>query len=234
MLQLAYCLGFEEIYMIGVDADYVIPTDAKEGSAYSVGVIDMESDDTNHFHPDYFGKGFRCHDPQAEKRVEAYQEARKVVDQTNQRIYNATIGGQLEVFERRDDAFLFAKPAALTPVDYPRVLVLDMTAIGDGTATSEIKHNLMADWPADRLLQVAHKGPDGLMLARGRVNNAASMLPTSDVEANAIIDVFNPDVIVYRPVPNTPALHDFSMTVIERLKRPLVTWLMDDWPLGRW
>lgn len=230
MLQLAYYLGFEEIYMIGVDADYAIPTDAKEGSAYSVGVIDMDSDDTNHFHPDYFGKGFRWHDPQVEKMVEAYQEARKVVDETNQRIYNATIGGQLEVFERRDYASLFAKPEALTPADYPRVLVLDLTAIGDGTATGEIKHNLLADWPADRLLQVALKGPDGLMLTRGRINNVASTWATFEAEANAIIDVFDPEVIVYRPVPNTAVLHDFAMKVIERLNRPLVTWLMDDWP----
>ena len=36
----------------------------------------MPSDDPNHFHPDYFGKGFRWHDPQVNKMIEAYQRPR--------------------------------------------------------------------------------------------------------------------------------------------------------------
>lgn len=106
-MQLAYYLGFESIYLIGVDASYDMPDDLQEGCSYGVGVLDMKSDDTNHFHPDYFGKGFRWHDPQVDKMVDAYEEAKKVLKKTSQRIYNATIGGKLEVFERRSFQQIF-------------------------------------------------------------------------------------------------------------------------------
>lgn len=231
MLQMAYYMGFEEIYMIGVDASYSIPADAEQASSYAVGVIDMKSDDVNHFHPDYFGKGFRWHDPQVSKMVEAYQEARKVVDQTNQRIYNATVGGQLEVFERRDYASLFKDHDALTQKDYPRMLLIDMTAIGDGTATGEIKQNLLGDWPSEQLLQLGHMLPGNIILSRGRTNGTASILHVTPAEASAMVDAFDPDVILYRPVPDTKVLHDFAMKLIKRLNKPLVTWIMDDWPI---
>jgi 6-hydroxymethylpterin diphosphokinase MptE-like protein len=106
-MQLAFYLGFEEVYLIGVDASYDLPKDVERGDDYNVGVLDMKSDDPNHFHPDYFGKGFRWHDPQVDKMVDAYKEARRVTDMTSQRIYNATVGGQLEVFERRAFSTLF-------------------------------------------------------------------------------------------------------------------------------
>ena len=56
-LQLAYYLGFKNIYVIGVDVDYQIPEDVKKTQDYNVEVLDMDSDDPNHFHQDYFGKG---------------------------------------------------------------------------------------------------------------------------------------------------------------------------------
>ncbi len=165
-MQLAFYLGFEEIYLIGVDASYDLPKDVEQADSYAVGVLDMKSDDPNHFHPDYFGKGFRWHDPQVGKMVEAYQEARRVVDGTGQRIYNATVGGKLEVFERRAYADLFANarsPEAVAAenekalaerVVVPRILVLDMTARGDGTATGELKANIFSQWPDDWYLQI--------------------------------------------------------------------------------
>ncbi|MFV3131455.1 6-hydroxymethylpterin diphosphokinase MptE-like protein [Niveispirillum sp. KHB5.9] len=109
-LQLAYFLGFEEIYLIGVDANYVLPADVQQSDKYGVGILDMGSDDPNHFHPDYFGKGYRWHDPQVDKMIQAYGEAERVVRGTGTRIYNATVGGKLEVFERRPFASLFVSP----------------------------------------------------------------------------------------------------------------------------
>lgn len=95
MMQMAAWLGFEEIYLIGVDASYAIPADAKESREYGVGVLDMKSDDPNHFDPDYFGKGFRWHDPQVDKMIDAYREARRALEGTGQTIWNAGIGGAL-------------------------------------------------------------------------------------------------------------------------------------------
>lgn len=111
-LQIAAYLGFKNIYLIGVDADYEIPADVEQGDDYHVGVLDMKSDDPNHFHPDYFGKGFRWHDPQVHKMIEAYHEARKATEKSGQKIWNAGVGGKLEVFDRVD--FSNILPDALT------------------------------------------------------------------------------------------------------------------------
>jgi hypothetical protein len=70
-LQLAHYLGFEEVYLIGVDADYDLPKDTAAANEYGTAVLDMRSDDPNHFHPDYFGKGFRWHDPNVDRMVAA-------------------------------------------------------------------------------------------------------------------------------------------------------------------
>jgi Protein of unknown function DUF115 len=120
LMQLAAYLGFRNIYLIGVDASYDIPKDTQETKAYGVGVLDMKSDDPNHFDPNYFGKGFRWHDPQVDKMLEAYAEARRSLEGTGQTIYNATIGGQLEVFERVDYASLFPRAAPGHPVTIKR------------------------------------------------------------------------------------------------------------------
>lgn len=237
MMQIAAYLGFEEIYLVGVDASYAIPVDATEGKEYGVGVLDMKSDDPNHFDPNYFGKGFRWHDPQVDKMIEAYTEARRTLEGTGQAIYNATVGGQLEVFERRDFNKIF--PMARQPDEverdkaargYPKMLMLDMTAMGNGTATGEIKSNLTRDWPAERLLQLARHGKDGFALVRPDGEGGYLSEPASRASAMAEIEAFDPDVVMYRPVPNVSWLHEASMDIIRKLDKPLITWIMDDWP----
>jgi hypothetical protein len=106
-LQLAYYLGFREIILIGVDADYSIPLDAVTTSDYGVDVLDMSSDDPNHFDPNYFGKGYRWHDPQVDKMLAAYAEAQRAIEGTGVQILNAGVGGKLEVFPRVDYSSLF-------------------------------------------------------------------------------------------------------------------------------
>ena len=107
-LQFAFYMGFEEIYLIGVDFSYSIPESAKADKAYNIDIIDMDEDDVNHFNKDYFGKGYRWHEPQVEKMGQAYEEARRVMVLNGVRIYNATKGGKLEVFERMDYDSLFS------------------------------------------------------------------------------------------------------------------------------
>ncbi|NKB82227.1 MAG: FkbM family methyltransferase [Nitrospirales bacterium] len=118
-MQLAYYFGFKAIYLIGVDASYDIPNDVNRSNAYDVSVLDMQSDDPNHFHPDYFGKGFRWHNPQVDKMLEAYLEAKRVLEKTEQNIFNATIGGKLEVFKRVKFSSIF--PKALSPKEVERL-----------------------------------------------------------------------------------------------------------------
>lgn len=58
------------------------------------------SDDPNHFHPEYFGKGYRWHDPMVERMELAYKRAKQTYESAGKMIYNATEGGNLKVFER--------------------------------------------------------------------------------------------------------------------------------------
>jgi glycosyltransferase involved in cell wall biosynthesis len=252
-MQLAHYLGFEEIYLIGVDASYDIPKDVKESSDYGTGVLDMESDDPNHFHPDYFGKGFRWHDPQVEQMIAAYEEARRATDASGRPIFNATVGGQLEVFQRRSFQSLFPHaipPEAFDFLDtlaperaeeqyarmrheseirrsethlstYPRLLVVDMTGVGGVTATG---------WPEDRLMTVTSEGTNDLTMQGGPIPD--HLAPVTGEEVVDLVDFavkYDPDLILYRPLPEKPKLHEFMELVFAKTLAPTVTSIMDDW-----
>ena len=103
-IQLAYYLGSREIYLVGVDHSYREPTEKDEQEGFT---ILSHSPDVNHFHPDYFGPGFRYHDPKVERMEVAYKKAKEFFEKNNGVIYNATAGGNLEVFERVDFGSLF-------------------------------------------------------------------------------------------------------------------------------
>lgn len=104
-LQLAYFLGFTEVYLIGMDFSYTIPESAKVKGL----VIESTEDDINHFHPDYFGKGKKWHDPKLENVLKSYKLANLMYELDGRTIYNATEGGALEVFKRVDFNSLFDK-----------------------------------------------------------------------------------------------------------------------------
>jgi len=108
---------------------------------------------------------------------------------------------------------------------YPKIAIFDLTAIGDYSATGQIKRNLFADWPQENILGISGANGNNVKILKNkkRVN-----FPLED--AFAEISLFNPDLIFYRPVPENQALHDFSMQIIKTLDRPLVTWIVDDWP----
>ncbi len=97
-LQLAYYLGFTEVYLIGMDFNYNIPDTAKvEGN-----VIESTEDDVNHFHPDYFGKGKKWHDPKLYNVLKSYRLAKLMYELDGRKVINATVGGKLDVFERKN------------------------------------------------------------------------------------------------------------------------------------
>lgn len=103
-MQLAFYMGFSEVYLVGFDHSYVIPKDAvtKGTSILSTG------DDPNHFNAAYFGKGKRWHDPKVDRMEKAYEKARAAYEKHGRVIRNATYGGKLEVFERVNYNDLFA------------------------------------------------------------------------------------------------------------------------------
>jgi len=95
-LQLAYYMGFTEVILIGMDFSYTIPDDAEIDG---VNITSM-SDDPNHFHPEYFGKGKVWKDPQLDRVLANYQLAKVMYEADGRRIVNATPGGKLELFDR--------------------------------------------------------------------------------------------------------------------------------------
>jgi hypothetical protein len=94
-LQLAAYLGCNPIILIGFDHSYQVPE--KRDPGY---VITSTTKDVNHIHPDYFGPGFRWHDPNVERMERSYREARGYAEAQGIEILNATVGGELKTFKR--------------------------------------------------------------------------------------------------------------------------------------
>ena len=238
-MQLAYALGYEKVALIGFDHYFKQAAARKEGDS-----INQKEEDPNHFDPRYFkGKTWQAADTGNMEQM--YEVAKKAYDAGGRSIVNATVGGKLEVFPRSSleqvlglpdptaarHTFKAAEPTEdMAAINHPRLLVLDMTAMGNGSATGEVKSNLLKGWPDDRLLQVASPGENRLSLVRpdGQGGYRISEQPGSEIEA--AIEAFDPQYILYRPVADLPHLHAFAMEEIARRDVPLATWLMDDWP----
>ena len=104
-LQAAYWMGFQEVILVGVDHRY-----STAGPANAMVV--SQSDDPDHFDPEYFGRGFRWQLPDLEASERSYRLARAAFEADGRRIVDATVGGQLEVFPQIDYKSLFAGQGA--------------------------------------------------------------------------------------------------------------------------
>lgn len=93
-LQLAYFMGFTNVYLIGVDHNFVA-----EGKPHEKQTLD--GIDQNHFHPEYFS-GQEWHLPDLVGSESAYRLARDYYMQQGRLIYDATIGGKLDIFQKID------------------------------------------------------------------------------------------------------------------------------------
>ena len=98
-LRLAYYVGCREIYLVGIDHNYTLPSGVDRDK--DAVIVSAESD-VNHFDPTYFGQGYRYHNPKVDRMEKGYLEARAFAASHETRILNATIGGRLEVFPRVD------------------------------------------------------------------------------------------------------------------------------------
>ena len=95
-LQIAVYMGFKEIYLLGVDHNYSTMIDANGNMVKQEGIKDHFSD-----------KDQVTNLPRLDKSTLAYMSAKKYADSHGIKIYNATRGGKLEVFERIDfDRFI--------------------------------------------------------------------------------------------------------------------------------
>jgi len=99
-MQVAYHLGFDKVILIGVDHSF-----ATQGKPHTTVV--SQGDDPNHFHSQYFGKGFRWQLPDLETSELAYRIAKYQFEVAGREIVDATIDGKLQVFPKVDYLTLF-------------------------------------------------------------------------------------------------------------------------------
>jgi hypothetical protein len=99
-LQIAAYLGFTEIYLLGVDMNYEDHKSVKKENRRDW--TSNKDDDPNHFDPRYFGKGTQYHHPRLDETFQKWEEAKVFFEKNGVKIFNSTVGGKLETFERVD------------------------------------------------------------------------------------------------------------------------------------
>ena len=96
MLQLAWFMGIRELYVIGMDFHFQEPKETTQEDSK----VFISEGENNHFHPDYRQAGEKWYKPNLERQIRAFTAARDTIEKSGGRIYNATRGGKLEVFNR--------------------------------------------------------------------------------------------------------------------------------------
>ncbi len=94
-LQLAFFMGFETAILLGVDHHFSAVGPPNQ-------TVVSQGDDPDHFAPGYFGKGFRWQLPDLATSEVGYRKARDAFERAGRQVLDATVGGQLQVFEKRD------------------------------------------------------------------------------------------------------------------------------------
>jgi len=105
-LQLAVHLGFNPIYLIGCDTSYSIAATVRTERNIAK-LVSTQDDDPSHFDPRYFGLGSKWSKPDVDGMFFHHRQARRVCESLGVSVYNATVGGKLEVFPRVDYRDLF-------------------------------------------------------------------------------------------------------------------------------
>ena len=98
-LQIAAYMGFSQIYLLGVDCNYSKILDSN-------GTI-VETGSRDYFSDKYISANEKRNIPQLHNSLQAYKKAESYSRRNGFRIFNATRGGKLEVFERVNFGDLF-------------------------------------------------------------------------------------------------------------------------------
>ncbi|NDY93945.1 6-hydroxymethylpterin diphosphokinase MptE-like protein, partial [Ideonella livida] len=224
-LQIAASLGAEEIILIGVDASYQVHQVSRD-TGYGTGVLTSQADDTNHFDPRYFGKGYRWHDPNVHTMLQAYRKARNWARGRGVAIRNATLGGQLEVFPRVDFHELFPRPQV-----WPRLAVVDFTSVERLSATGVVKKNLLQGWPKasqfhlwadEKARLIAFQSVPHDLYADGADDESVWPAFRSLVE-------YDPEVLYLRPTLDREPMTAVQLVAAATLGKPWLVHYMDDW-----
>ena len=107
MLQIAAYMGFSEIYLIGCDTRYTVPASVEAEDGEAMALVSTRDDDPNHFDPAYFGKGRKWHAPRTDMMIEHYRIARQALEARGIKVFDATVDGALDVFDKVEFKTLF-------------------------------------------------------------------------------------------------------------------------------
>jgi hypothetical protein len=99
-LQIAYFMGFQRVYLIGVDHKF-----QTQGEPHRL--IKAEGPDQNHFDPTYFSNGVEWNLPDLKTSELAYMLARHYYAMAGREIFDATKDGALDIFPKVDYDSLF-------------------------------------------------------------------------------------------------------------------------------
>lgn len=100
-IQMAFHMGFSEVYLVGKDHSY--KADLKVGEA-----IKATGEEENHFMKGYYKPGMTWDSPDLDSEEYAYHITKAAFEKAGRKIMNATIGGKLEIFDRVDYYSLFS------------------------------------------------------------------------------------------------------------------------------
>lgn len=95
MLQFAYYMGFDEIYLLGFDFEYNIPNEKPS----THGALTY-SGEKSHFHENYLRVGELYSVPRLSMQKKAFNAAKKALLQKDIKIFNTSRKSKLDIFER--------------------------------------------------------------------------------------------------------------------------------------
>lgn len=94
-LQFAYYTGANPVILFGVDHSFSVNDSSKSND-----IEKMTTEDSNHFHKDYFAKGQYWGIPNLERSEIGFKMAKDAFESDNRNVFDATIGGKLNIFKR--------------------------------------------------------------------------------------------------------------------------------------
>lgn len=97
MLQAAYYMGIDEIFLIGIDFSFNLED---KSLLQKAGVPIMHSGEINHFHANYRSPGELWFSPALDKQLRTFNFSKKFFEKKGINIYNVSRKTKLKVFER--------------------------------------------------------------------------------------------------------------------------------------
>lgn len=104
-IQLAYYLGIREVYLIGVDFSFQVPSRRSPNDHY--GEVLISEGEINHFHPGYRQKGETWTVPRLDMQEIAFKRALEEFEKDRRSIFNASRKTELDIFPKVDFDSLF-------------------------------------------------------------------------------------------------------------------------------